>query len=130
MKKYLFLTFILVNASVLAESTHIGALAKLDKQNKHPDYSTQSAVPYPNIDVFKVFNIFLAAVDRGQLKLFDETLSREMLVPIRLEYVYTAELSYPMIKVYSELKEPMPLPSVPGANIIGVSGIMDLSGIL
>ena len=35
MKKYLLLTLILVNASVLAETKHIGALAKLDNQNKN-----------------------------------------------------------------------------------------------
>jgi hypothetical protein len=45
-----------------------------------------------------------------------------------VEYVYTAELPYPIVKVYSELKNPMPLPSMPDANIVGVSSVMDSYG--
>ena len=127
MRKYIISFLFFINASTMAEPTYIGDLAKLDYQDKQSARS-KPEVPYPDVNVIEVFNVFLRAVDDGQLKLFDKTLSRDMVVPLRVEYVYTAELPYPVVKVYSELKKPMPLPTMPDANIIGVSGVMDFSG--
>ena len=128
MRTFILIILLFFNESVFAESKYIGNLAKLDTPGNKTEYSLQTEMPYPKVNVNEVFNIFLHAVDRGQLKLFDKTLSRDMLKPLRVEYVYTSETPYPMVKVYSVLKEPMPLPSMPDANIIGVSGVMDASG--
>ena len=117
-----------MNASVFAESKGIFNLVKLDTSGNQVEHGLQNKMLYPEVNVIEVFNIFLQAVDRGQLKLFDKTLSRDMVEPKRVEYVYTPETPYPMIKIYSALKDPMPLPTMPDANIIGVSGVMDASG--
>ena len=127
MKKYILLILFFINATAIAEPKYFGDLAKLDYSVKQSARS-KTEMPYPDVNVIEVFNIFLRAVDDGQLKLFDETLSRDMVMPLRVEYVYTAELPYPTVKVYSELKKPMPLPAIPDANIIGVSSVMDFSG--
>jgi hypothetical protein len=128
MRTFILIILLFVNESVFTESIYIGNLAKMDTPGNQSEYGSQTDMPYPNVNVDEVFNIFLHAVDRGQLKLFDKTLSRDMLKPLRVEYVYTSESPYPMVKVYSALKEPMPLPSMPEANIIGVSAVMDASG--
>lgn len=128
MRKSIFFILYFTSVSVIAESNNVGDLAKLDSVNKQAGQGIQTEVPYPNVDVIEVFNVFLRAVDRGQLILFDESLSREVVMPTRVEYIYTAELPYPIVTVYSELKKPMPIPSMPDVNIIGISGVMDLSG--
>ena len=128
MKKLILLLLFFINTCVFAAPANIGDLAKLDSAGTQSGRDKHTVVPYPSVNVIEVFNIFLLAVDRGQLQLFEASLSRDMVMPVRVEYVYTAELPYPMVKVYSELKKPMPIPSMPEASIIGVSGVMDLSG--
>ena len=128
MRKSILLILLFINVGVFADTKSIGDLAKLASAGKQSGHDMQSGMPYPSVNVIEVFNIFLDAVDRGQLILFEQSLSRDKVMPIRVEYVYTAEVPYPIVKVYSELKNPMPLPSMPDAKIVGVSSVMDSYG--
>ena len=128
MRIYLLILLLLVNSAVFADSPCVGLLAKLDIHGEQQELSSETILPYPKINVREVFGIFLQAVDLGQMQLFDKTLTREMLHPLKVEYIYTTEDLYPTINVYSELLKPIPLPAMPYVYIIGVSGIMDVSG--
>jgi hypothetical protein len=45
-----------------------------------------------------------------------------------VEYTYTQEVPYPIVKVFSMLHEPISLPAMPEVYVIGVSGVMDIDG--
>ena len=128
MRISLLLLLMLVNSTVFAEKSCVGLLAKLEKQVFQSEIPAETVLPYPKINVREVFGIFLKAVDLGQMQLFDKTLTREMLHPLKVEYIYTLEDQYPTVNVYSELLKPISLPAMPDVYIIGVSGIMDVSG--
>jgi hypothetical protein len=68
---------------------------------------------------------FLLAVDRGELEIFDQKLDRSMIVPVRVEYVYALASKSTRIKVYSELKTPLPVPGQGDCRILGVSTVME-----
>jgi len=68
---------------------------------------------------------FLEAVDRGELKLFGRTLARSMIVPARVEYVFDLFSRTTRIKVYSNLKTPVPVPGQTECQIQGVSAVME-----
>jgi len=68
---------------------------------------------------------YLEAVERGELKLFGLTLARAMIVPARIEYVYDLFSRTTRIKVYSNLKEPLPVPGQSDCQILGVSAVME-----
>lgn len=68
---------------------------------------------------------YLDAVDRGELKIFGQTLARSMIVPARVEYVYELSNRATRIKVYSNLKEPLPVPGQPDCRILGVSAVLE-----
>ena len=68
---------------------------------------------------------YLEAVDRGELKLFGLTLARSMIVPARVEYVYDLFSRTTRIKVYSNLKAPLPVPGQPDYHILGVGAVME-----
>ena len=68
---------------------------------------------------------YLEAVDRGELTLFGLTLARAMIVPARVEYVYDLFSRTTRIKVYSNLKAPLPVPGQPDCQILGVSAVME-----
>jgi hypothetical protein len=128
MKIFIVIILLFVNSGVFAETKCFGYLAKLDTQSNQPGITSQTILPYPKIDIEEVFNIFLRAVDQGQMRLFDKTLTRDILDPIRVEYIYTPEDPYPRINVFSELLIPMPLPAMPDVFIMGVTGVMDVDG--
>lgn len=117
-----------MNTAVFAKSECVNYLAKLEVEGGAPEFSEKTDMPYPKIDVIKIFNIFLHAVDQGQMKLFDKRITRNMLEPLRVEYIYTPEDPYPKIRVFSSLLEPFPMPAVPNVYIKGVSGVMDVNG--
>ncbi|MCB1751647.1 MAG: hypothetical protein KDI74_07975 [Gammaproteobacteria bacterium] len=75
-----------------------------------------------------VVEMFLQAVDRGELVVFDRRISKSMLVPIRIEYVYELKYPVPKVKVYSELREPMPVPGQENCRLRGISATLDAGG--
>ena len=76
-------------------------------------------------DPDKLIDRYLEAVDRGELKIFGQTLARSMIVPARVEYVYELSSRTTRIKVHSNLKQPLPLPGQPDCRILGVSAVME-----
>lgn len=53
---------------------------------------------------------FNEAVDRGELSVFGHRIERSMIVPLRVEYVYDLASRALLVKVYSNLKTPLPVP--------------------
>lgn len=53
---------------------------------------------------------FNEAVDRGELSVFGRRIERSMIVPRRVEYVYDLASRALLVKVYSSLKTPLPVP--------------------
>ena len=76
----------------------------------------------------EVIEIYLKAVSRGELMVFGQQLTKSMLTPIRVEYVYELTNAIPRIKVYSELKTPLPVPAQADCKIRGVSAILNADG--
>lgn len=68
---------------------------------------------------------YLDAVDRGELQIFGKKLDRSMIVPVRVEYVYDLSSRAMRTRIYSNLKEPLPVPGQPGCQILGVSAVME-----
>ena len=128
MKLIPILVCLSVSSVIYIESVSAANMAKLEINEPFVGSESQATVPFPKIDINKVFEIFLLAVDQGQLQVFDKTLSREILRPVQVEYVYTQEDPYPVVKVFSVLDEPLSLPSLPDIQIMGVIGVMDIDG--
>jgi len=76
-------------------------------------------------DPGKLVDRFLQAVDRGELKVFGQTIDRDMLVPVRVEYVYELADRAMRIKIYSNLNAPLPVPGQDDCRILGVSAVME-----
>lgn len=76
----------------------------------------------------EVVEMYFQAVGRGELVVFDRKLNRSMLIPVRVEYVYELNSAIPRVKVYSELKEAMPVPGQENCELRGVSAILDADG--
>ena len=75
-----------------------------------------------------VVELYLKAVARGELVVFDKMLTGSLLVPVSVEYVYDLDNAIPEIKVYSKLKQPMPVPGQRGCELRAVSAIIDAAG--
>ena len=76
----------------------------------------------------EVVRIFLKAVDRGELMVFDQRLDRSVIIPVRVDYAYELDSNTARMKVYSELKHPMPVPGHPNCTLRGVSATLDSYG--
>ena len=76
----------------------------------------------------EVVRIFFKAVDRGELIVFDQRLDRSMINPVRVEYAYELDSNTSRMKVYSELRQPAPVPGHPDCALRGVSAILDNYG--
>lgn len=72
--------------------------------------------------------IFLKAVGRSELALFDHVIDRSQIKPERVEYVYGIGGSLPTVTIYSALKEPIDIPGNPEVEIRAVSSVLGQSG--
>ena len=81
-----------------------------------------------NREPHKIIEIFYKAVDRGELIVFEQILDRTVLIPLRVEYVYELNGSKPTVKVYSEIKKPMPVGDHEGILLRGISAVIDSGG--
>jgi len=67
---------------------------------------------------------FTRAVDRGELLIYRRPLERSAIIPVRVEYVYDLRTLLPTIKVYSRLRQPIPVPDDPDYEIREVSALL------
>lgn len=76
----------------------------------------------------EIVRIYLKAVKRGELVVFEQTLDVSMLIPVRVEYVYELTNTVPRVKIYSELKPSIPVPGQTDCQVHGVSAVLDDAG--
>lgn len=76
----------------------------------------------------EIVQVYLKAVERGELVVFDQTLDASMLIPVRVEYVYELNNPTPRVKVYAELKQPIAVPGQTDCRARGVSAVLDDAG--
>lgn len=95
--------------------------------NTSPEFVIKS-VPQPQNKFEEVVEVFLIAVDRGELIVFDKTIARSMLDPVQVKYVYTFNDTDPSISVYSLLKQPLKIPGVDDCSAGGIEVILDVDG--
>jgi|APFre7841882724_1041349.scaffolds.fasta_scaffold50850_3 hypothetical protein len=97
--------------------------------------AAQASVPVPDYpinpaalkieDPDTVVQRYLAAVERGELEIFGLKIERSMLNPVRVEYVYDLSNRTTLIKVHSNLKQPLPVPGQRGCQILSVGAVME-----
>ena len=80
------------------------------------------------IESHLIVNLFLDAVERGELMVLEQVLSRSMLEPVKVSYVYEIESDVITINIYSRLSEPMVVPHYEQFYVNGVSVVVDESG--
>lgn len=76
----------------------------------------------------EVVDIYLKAVRRGELIVFDQKLDESMITPVRVEHVYDINSAISSVIVYSELKQPIPVPIQENCSVRGVSATLDAEG--
>ena len=76
----------------------------------------------------EVIDIFLKAVSRGELIVFEKRLDKSMITPVRVEYAYELNRAISSIIVYSELKQPMAVPNQKDCSVRAVSATLDTEG--
>lgn len=109
----------LVNAGVMTQ-TETEITFKPDQNNQ--------VIQTPYVDVKKIVDIFLMAVELGELQVLDLTIEKKSLVPIQVELIYQLDLHDPEIKILSNVVPPIPLPHVGTMCITKVSATMNLYG--
>jgi hypothetical protein len=83
---------------------------------------------YPAVNIQKIISVFKAAVNRGELELFAQTISFSALKPRQVKYTYDVGEEKPVIKVYSLLNETIPLPAMPDMRVDAVTATLDDKG--
>ena len=76
-------------------------------------------------DPDQLVDAFLQAVDRGELRIYGRTLTREMINPTQVEYVYDLLSRKTSLRIHATLKEPLRLPDQPGCRILCISAEME-----
>jgi hypothetical protein len=95
--------------------------------NTSSDYMTKP-VPQPLNKFSEMVDIFLLAVDRGELTVFDNVITRNMLDPVQVKYVYTFNEDDPSISIFSLLKQPLKIPGMDDCSAGGVEVLLDTDG--
>ena len=95
--------------------------------NISSDYEIKP-IPQPENKFDEVVDIFLAAVDRGELIVFDNTISRDMLDPVQVKYIYSFNDEDPSISIYSLLKQPLKIPGVDDCTAGAIEVLLDIDG--
>jgi len=131
--KTCFALFLLMLVSSTYANTECVQLAKSDTPGA-PGKDSQKGgiayphIPYPQINPKQVVDVFLKAVDGGELIVFEKRLNRSMIEPEQIEYIYTLDNHMPTVRVFSVLKKPVPFPDMPEVLVEGVTGVLDWNG--
>ena len=100
----------------------------LARQELEVERISAATIPYPAIDPQQVVDVFMAAVDRGELVVFGVPLAAATLDPRQVEYVYRLQTRLPTVRVHAVLNPPFPIPGVSGVRATAVTGTLDWSG--
>jgi len=76
----------------------------------------------------RVVDIFLEAVDRGDLVVMGRKLDRSMITPARVEYVYELDGRAPVIRIYAHLNQPLSVPDMADCSVKGISATLGSDG--
>jgi hypothetical protein len=76
----------------------------------------------------KIVGIYLKAVSEGELIVFDKVLDESILIPHSVEYVYELGSPDPRIKVFSKLKQMVPVSGQQGIKVQAVNSTLDGDG--
>lgn len=87
-----------------------------------------ATVPSLFRDPNDVVRIFLEAVERGELVVFEHQLDRSMIKPTRVEYIYDLNSTIPEVRVYCELKTPVTIPEHKDCELRAVSATVSADG--
>ena len=75
-----------------------------------------------------IIELYLKAVNNGELMIYDRKLDQSMITPIRVDYKYELKNPILIVQVYSELVQPIPVPDMEDCQIHGLSSIIDTDG--
>lgn len=102
-----------------------------DARAARPASESPFVAPSPQIvqpDI--VVERFLQAVDRGELVVYGRVIDRSMILPVRVEYVYTLPTHATQVKVYATLKEPLPVPGRRGCKVEALGSVLEAGRIV
>ena len=85
-------------------------------------------IPQPEDKFQEVVDVFLAAVDRGELVIFDKKITRSMLDPVEVKYVYKYDGADPAISIFSLLTTSLEIPGVPECAAGGIEALLAIDG--
>jgi hypothetical protein len=75
-----------------------------------------------------IVRLYLIAVDRGELHIFTHHISKAMISPARVEYIYKLDDPVPTIRVFSVLIEPLSVLHCDECRVHGVSAVLTPDG--
>jgi hypothetical protein len=102
----------------------VGAADAVARFTDHSPVDPQLGFSQPHY----ILATYLAAVDRGELEVCDQELSRSMIVPVRIEYVYDVETADIQVTVYSRLRRPIRVPDTEGCTVRAVGAVLSADG--
>jgi len=95
-------------------------------------YAPERAPPPPGAPVLEMPHdavaVYLAAVDRGELRVFGRRLDRTMIEPELVEFVFDLVRKSAYVRIYSRVKVLLPVPEQTDFQIRGVSSIIGDEG--
>lgn len=103
-------------------------MVKMERPLDSQPEPSQSDILYPYVNTQKIIEVFKAAVNRGELELFEQTIEFSALRPQQVEFTYKVGEEKPTIKVYSMLNKSMPLPAMPDMRVEAVTVTLDEKG--
>jgi hypothetical protein len=98
------------------------------KSLAEPQTHSRPGIPHPRIDIRQIIDLYLGAVDGGQLLVFNMTFDRSMIEPQTVEYIYGLETTLPIVRVFSILTTTIPLPIKPDMHIYAITSVIDQDG--
>ena len=87
-----------------------------------------NTIEQENHKPYKIIDMFLKAVDRGELVVFEQQIDKSILIPLRVEYIYELNGSQPTVIIYSEVKKLIPIPEHKDIKLRGISTVLDSLG--
>lgn len=75
-----------------------------------------------------LIDLFFQQIDKGELVIFENTITREMIEPTQIAYIYTFKNDELTISIYSKLKKSLRIPHFEDFYVDGISINVDELG--